>query len=474
MRVICTVFLLILSSCNFKPYYDRPCMEMPEGWRFNTDCPLSECANIRWWEQFQDPVLDELILLALQNNQDLLLATARVLEFYSKYRIVASQLFPEIDLEADYLRQELSNALNFSPLLPGTRYNSVYSIALSLSYEIDFWGKIRDATEAAGAEFVAQIEDRRTVILSLVSTLASAYVVLRQYDSQLLISKATYESRKEYWELAVLRFEGGLVSEMEVKQAEAEMQEAEVQVRQFEQLIPQQEDLICVLIGVPSTSIPRGSLLEELKQPPCVPAGLPSDLLENRPDILSAELHMIAANAEIGVARAAFFPAISLTGLYGFQSTSLHDLFKNNALTWNYGLSALEPLFTGWRLTYQLREAEAIKLETIHAYQQTILTAFQEVNDSLIAHQITQQIVQILKKQVAAYEVYLRLAFLRYENGQNDYLTVLDAQRRLFESQLDLAAARGNVFLSLISLYKALGGGWVIDADECLTMSQCG
>lgn len=467
--VVLFMIFLSIPSCNFQPYYHRPCMEMPEAWRFKVDANCEECANIRWWEQFQDPVLDELILVALQNNQDLQIATARVMEFYSKYRIVASQFFPEIDGDASVLREELPNALNYAPLPPGTRVNTLYSVSLLLSYEIDFWGRIRNASEAAFTQYLAGIEGRRTVILTLISSLASAYVLLRQFDNQLLISKETWDSRKEYWRLAVLRFEGGLVSEMEVKQAESEMQSAEVQYKQFQELIPQQEDLICVLLGQPSGSIPRGRILTELKLPPCVPSGLPSQLLENRPDILQAELLLIAANAEIGVARAAFFPTISLTGLYGAQSTSLRELFKGIARTWDIGVSAMEQIFTGWKLTYQLREAEAIKLELIHAYQQTILIAFQEVNDALIANEISKQIVEVQKKQVAALAEYLRLSFLRYDNGQNDYLTVLDAQRRLFEAQLDLAQFEGNIFISLINLYKALGGGWVIDADECLT-----
>lgn len=469
MRILFLLFLICFSSCNFKPEYSRPCMRMPEGWRFESDCPLDTCANIRWWEQFNDPVLEDLIEIALENNQDLLLASARVLEFYAKYRIVASQLYPEIDAEASYLRQGLPNTLNFSPIVPGTRYNSVYTLTLNLSYEIDVWGRIRNASEAALAEYLSHVEARRGVILTLVSTLASAYVQLLQFDSQLLISKETYEARKEYWELESLRFMGGLVSEMEAKQAESQMDEALAQVKRYEEIIPQQENLICVLLGFPSAPIPRGSILSRLEEPPCVPTGLPSDLLENRPDILEAELQMIAANAEIGVAKAAFFPAISLTGLYGVQSTSLKNLFTGDALTWNSGLGAIQPLFTGWRLTYQLREAEAVKMETIHAYQQTILKAFQEVNDALIGHQMSKEIVEVLKKQVAALEIYLKLSILRYNNGQNDYLTVIDAERFLFQAQLSLAQARANIFLTLIDLYRALGGGWVIEADQNLT-----
>ncbi len=466
------LFLLLLGSCNFRPNYTRPCMEIPDQWRFDCNLDPKECANIRWWEQFQDPVLNELIQIALQNNQDLKVAVARVLEYYAKYRIVASQLLPEIDLETSYLRQELPNAINFSPIPPGTRYNSLYNVFTSLSYEIDVWGKIRNATAAALAEYFSQIEAKRTVILTLVSSVAAAYIQLRQFDMQSVISKLTYESRAEYLKLARLRYEGGLTSEMEVMQALSEVQSAEVAVKQFEERIALQEDLISVLIGSPPGSIPRGSTLSELTSLPCIPAGIPSDVLENRPDIRQAELLLIAANAEIGVARAAFFPTISLTALYGYESTSLRDLFKEIAQMWNYGLTAFQPLFTGGRLTYQLREAEAVTLEAIHAYQQTILTAFQEVEDALIAHQINQDIVIVQKKQVEALTEYLKLAFLRFENGQNDYLTVLDAERTLFRAQLDLAQSESNVFLSLIGIYKALGGGWVTESENCLANPQ--
>lgn len=470
MKWLCLVFLFFLTACNFKPQYQRPCMEMPTKWRFCANENQNDSANIRWWEQFEDPVLDELIQLALENNQDLKVATARVLQFFSEYRMVASQLYPQINLEASYLRQDLPEAISYSPIPPALRINNLYNYAFMLSYEIDFWGRIRNATEAALSVYFSEIASRRTVILTLISSLASAYVQLRQFDKQLEIAQMTFESRKEYWHLATLRYEGGLVSEMEVMQALAEMQTAEIIVKQYEEIIPQQEDLISVLIGEPSSAIARGRTIEELSHPQYVPAGLPSNLLENRPDIVSAELKLIAANAQIGVARAAFFPAISLTGLYGGESTSLKNLFTNTGKTWNFGVSALQPLFTGGFLTYQLKEAKAIALEAVHTYQQTILKAFQEVNDALIAHQKLQEIVVVQKNQVAALEEYLKLSFLRYDNGQNDYLTVLDAQTKLFESQLNLAQSEADVFLSLIALYKALGGGWVVDADYCFEL----
>lgn len=457
--------LLISTSCNFKPKYCRPEVDQFCTWRFDNGCTKDESINIRWWEQFNDPILNALILTALDNNQDLQVAKARVLEFYAKFRIVASQLYPQVALDGSYLREELTNAISYAPLLPSTRVNNLYNLAFMLSYELDVWGQLANETEAAVAEFLSQVEVRRTVVLTLVSAVASAYVTLRQFDNQLDISKKTYATRVESLKLSTLRFEVGLVSEMEVKQAQSQADEALAQVKRYEELIPQQENLISVLLGAPPQDILRGPTLAHYEPLPCVPAGIPSDVLRNRPDILNAELQMVAANANIGVARAAFFPSFTLTGLYGAESTSLRTFFQDVARTWNIGLGFTEPLLTGWRLDYQLREAEAVAMETIHGYQQTVLTAFKEVEDALIANKMTKEIVVVQTDQVAALSDYYKLAMLRYENGQNDYLTVLDAERALFRVQLDLAEAQANVFLSLIDIYKALGGGWVIDAD---------
>ncbi len=457
------ILLLLLVSCNFKPNYSRPDMAMPESWRFNIEGETTDYVNAAWWEQFYDPLLDDFIREALENNQDLQVATARVLEFFAQFKIVASSLYPEVDLNASYMRQDLTNGLDYSPIPTGTRVNNLYALFLSLSYEIDFWGAIRNATDAAKSEYFAQIETRRTVILTLVSSLASAYILLEQYDKQLQISQMTYASRLDSWRLAKLRFEGGLTSELEVMQAESEADDAEIQVKTYEELIPQQEDLICVLLGRVPGHIDRGTLLTA---PPSIPAGLPSDLLESRPDIVAAEFRLLAANAEIGVAKAAFFPTISLTGAFGFESTALSNFFSNAAKMWDVGVNALQAIFTGWKLTYQLKEAQAVALEAVHAYQQTILTAFQEVSDALIGHQKAKEISLVQIDQVQALTEYLKLATLRYDNGQNDYLTVLDAERSLFRAQLSQAETDANVFLTLVTLYKALGQGW--DVEETM------
>lgn len=461
MRII--FLLLLLTACNLKPKYERPYLEMGESYRFEIENP-KEYANLSWWKQFGDPTLNYLIELALENNKNLQVATARVLEFYAQYKIVFSQFYPEINAVGNVDRLKLSEDINFQPPVPGVpRINYLYSLLLQFSYELDFWGKIRNQTEAAKSQYLAQVYSRQNVVLSLVSSVATAYILLKQNWKQLEISKLTYESRKKSWDIAKLRYEGGLVSELEVKQAESEMLGAETQIKNFEVFIARQEDLLSVLIGEAPKPIRQGLSLDELELPPSVPIGLPCDLLENRPDIKQAEELILAANADVGVARAAFFPTFSLTGNLGQRSTATSDFFNSSASLWNLGMQAFEPLFTGWRITNQLNQAEAVLLEALYSYQQTILTALQEVDDALIAHEKAKEKYEIQTQRVEALKVYLDLANLRYFNGQNDYLTVLDAEKTLFLTQLEAANTEGDLYLTLISLYKALGQGWDVE-----------
>ncbi len=395
--VIVSFVFFFLSSCNFKPQYTRPEMDVPENYRFGED-DNEQYANLQWWEQLGDPVLNDLIQTAVQNNQDLQVATARVLEFYARYQVVFSQFFPQISINPTIDRLKASNDVDFQPpskFIP--RINTLYQTFLLVSYELDFWGRIRNATESAKANYLAQIDARNTTILTIITSVAKAYVALLEFDYQLEISKLTYESRMESWRIAKLRYDAGLISEMEVKQAESEAEGAEVQIKNFEAFVPEQENLISVLIGSVPGPIKRGPLLTQT-QLPVVPMGLPSDLLENRPDIMQAEENMISANAQIGVARAAFFPTLTLTGAQGQKTTDFDKFFKSSASAFDWGAGALQYLYTGGRLTGQLNEAEAVFLETVHSYQQTVLTAFQEVSDALIAHQKAKEKLEVQKK----------------------------------------------------------------------------
>jgi outer membrane protein, multidrug efflux system len=476
------IFLLFVSGCNFKPHYNRPQMELSESWRFD-DGESSCYANIAWWEQFKDPLLTEHIRAALQNNQNLQVATARVCEYMAKYQVALSQFYPQIYADVknqlSFSQTPLSNlgvAQNSAPssvtgllqsltsLIP--KKDTVYHFLFTLlPYEVDFWGKIRNSVESAKYSYFAQINNRRGVIVTLTSQLALSYFQLIQFDNQLRIAKETYDSRQQSYEIALKRYEAGLTSLLEVKQAETQAEDAAIAIQNFTQFIAQQEDLISTLIGAPPGPIERAPSLPEFSASTYIPAGLPADLLENRPDILQAEDLMISANAQIGVARANFLPQLTLSGAYGWKTSTLEDFLKRKGEAWSRTEQLNQPLFTGWKLTEKLSEAEAIFLETYHSYQQTVLTALQEVNDALITHKTAKEKWEIQNKEVAALTEYLRLSQLRYENGLNDYLTVLNAETSLFQVQLNQVNSQAQVFTSLINLYKALGQGWSVECE---------
>lgn len=470
LQIIPSLFIVLTQSCTLIPSYETPNVEIPDSWRISTD-EASTYANYRWWEQLNDPILDCLIAEALANNNDLKVAIARVDKFAANLAIVQSALYPQVGGSLEALRQESSLAL--LPITLGVpRTNNNFFALINATLNLDLWGQIRSANEVALAQLLGSIETRRTVVMTLITSVASTYIQLRQYDAQLEISRKTFQSFRESYDLAEKRFKGGLTSELEPKQSEAQMNAAAGQVIQYEVAVAQTENLLSVLIGHPPQAIARGQSLDSLNEPPCVPAGIPSEILVQRPDILVAEQNLIAANAQIGVARAQFFPNITLTGTYGNASLELDNLFSAPGRTWQFGATLFQPIFTGGRLIGQLDAAEAQKWEAYYAYQQTVLTAFQEVDDALIAHEKAHEYLVVQNKRSAALQDALHLAFLQYDNGQVDYLNVLDAQRNLFSAQLDQADAKSDIFISMISLYKALGGGWVVDADA-QAMGEC-
>lgn len=487
-------FIFFLPSCVLYTPYKRSCLEIPDSWRTPGNETSTE-VNIKWWEQLEDPVLDQLILEAIENNNDIQIAVARVAQFKARLGIVSSQLYPQITAQGTGSRQRMSQTLPGQldfigsqsssastplpiPFLPAnfgqtSAFLNNYQGVLNAAYELDLWGKIRSATDASYAELLAQVETRRTVILTIISSVANSYIILRQYDRQLQISLQTLKSRQESYELAFVRFVEGLTSELEVKQAASEVDEAQIQVIQLNELIPQQENLISILIGHPPASIIRGSTIEQWKLPPQIPQGLPSDLLEQRPDIRQAEDLLIAANARIGEARALFFPDLTFTGYYGTQSGQVHELFTNPSKIWLLSGNLLQPIFEGGRLISNLDLTNAVKREAYYNYRQTILTAFQEVDNALVAHEQSKKALIAEYQRVEDLRDYLKLATLQYENGLVDYLNVLDAERRLFSAQLDLAQSQAFVFTTLVNIYQSLGGGWVIDADNTVLQDLC-
>lgn len=453
-----TLLLLTLCGCTLAPTASPPAVDTPTTWREPIENPTAPQAF--WWKELGDPTLDGLITEALENNQDLKVATARVDTFVHKLGIVRSKLYPELSTLATAERQKASQNTPFS--LPGTNpIANTFSLILKAAYELDLWGRIRSSSEAALENLLTAAENRRTVILTLITSVATSYIELLQYDQELAISQETLASRQESYRLATIRYELGLTSLLPVEQSLSEVETSQADVIRLETVIPLQEDLICTLLGKPPEPIARTHTLHNLTLPPKLPASLPSQLLCQRPDILAAEHTLYAANAQIGVARANFFPQISLTAEYGGESNELHTLLKGPSNLWQYGATILQEIFTGGRLTSALRLSEAQKREALHQYIATVLQAFQEVNDALISHTKSLENVAVQRKRVETLTEYLKLSTLRYNDGQTDYLTVLDAQRQLFSSQIDLTEAYTKTYTTYISLYKAFGGSWI-------------
>ena len=451
----------VLAGCAVGPVYERPETPIPAQWQVNIQ-QANDLANATWWEQFNDPVLTNLIQIALQENKDVQIAAARVEEYIGRYGVTRSAQLPQVGAAADAARTR--NTENGGVSLGENPVNS-FQIDLGVSFELDLWGKLRSATEAARAQLLATEEAKRTVILSLVSQVASSYVQLLDYDKQLNITQETLRTRGESVRINGLRFKAGLISELDYQQAVAEYQDAAVQIPRLERQIAQQENAISLLLGRNPGRIVRGKTLDELT-PLQVPGGLPSELLERRPDIRQAEQQLIAANAQIGVAKAAFFPSISLTGLLGTASVDLSDLFKGPSRTWQFAGSLAQPIFTGGALTGQLQAAEAVQKQTLLNYQQTIQNAFAEVDNGLIGVVKLREQLKDQAGQLKALQRTVDLATLRYQNGYSDYLTVVDAERNLFNAQLQYAQSQGDLLAALVNLYKALGGGWVNVAEQ--------
>lgn len=458
-------FILFASSCMVGPNYQRPQVDSPQTWRFE-DREAKDLANTAWWEQFKDPMLNELIQIALRENKDVQIAAARVEQFAGQYSTTRAALFPQIGAGASAGRQRVSELTGPTPLEgQGNPTFSNYEIFLNASWEIDLWGKLRRATEAARANLLSTEEARMTVILTLVSSVANSYINLRDLDKQLEITKQTAKNYKEGYDIFKLRFQYGIVSEIEVTQAKSQYEQALANIPFFEKAIAQQENALSVLLGRNPGPIQRGKTIDELMLP-AVPAGLPSDILVNRPDIRQAEQNLISANANIGVAKALYFPSISLTGLLGLASNDLSDLFKGPAKTWSWAVPVAAPIFTGGAIGGQVKSAEAVQQQALITYQQAIQTAFREVDDALIDQKRTREQLDALVQQVGSLRTYANLAWLRYENGYTSYLEVLDAESRLYNAELAYTQTQGILFQALVNLYKAMGGGWVTEADR--------
>jgi multidrug efflux system outer membrane protein len=453
----------MLCGCAVGPDYRRPALQAPSAFRFEIK-DAHTVANTAWWQQFDDAELNRLITIALAENKDVKIAAARIEQFLGQYASTRSLLFPQVGAQLSKQRQRIPEVDR--PFAASTEaVLESYNAALSLSWEIDIFGRRRRETEAARANVLASEEGRRATILTLVASVASSYLSLRELDRQLEIARETARTRYGSYQLFKDRFEGGTVSELELAQTKSEYEASLVTIPQVEAQIGQAEDALSVLLGRNPGPIRGGLRLAQMKLPP-VPAGLPSDLLERRPDLLQAEQQLVAANALIGAARAQYFPTISLTGLFGSVSAAFSDLFSGPAKAWSYGLGASVPLFTAGGIGGSVQSAEAQQREALLRYQQAIQTAFREVSDALIGHAKAREQLAFQDRQVATLRRYLELARLRYDNGYTSYIEVLDAERNLFNAEVSFSQTQGNVAVSLVNLYKAMGGGWVAEAER--------
>jgi len=462
-------FLLVLSlfGCMVGPNYRRPSIETPSSWRFE-EKEAREVANTKWWEQFGDPVLNELIETALKENKDIKIAAANVQDFMGRYVTTRAPLFPQIGFGASASRSRVTeNAA--APLSKGTiNPGNSFQIFLNANWEIDLWGKLRRATEAARADLLSTEEARRAVILTLVTSVASAYVNLRDLDLQLEIAKQTTKSREGTYNLFKLRFGRGLISDLELSQVKSEYERTLSTIPFIEKTIAQQENALSVLLGRNPGPDPRGKTIDELILP-AVPAGLPSDLLVNRPDIRQVEQDLISANAKIGVAKSLYFPAISLTSAFGYASADLSKLFTGPARVWSLAAPLTAPIFTAGAISGQVKSSKAVRQGVVVRYEQSIQTAFREVEDALIDQRKSREQLEIETQEVATLHNYARVARLRFDSGYTSYIEVLDAERNLFNAELSHAETKGILFQALVNLYKAMGGGWVVEADRMTT-----
>jgi outer membrane protein, multidrug efflux system len=452
--------IFLLASCTVGPNYSRPAVPAPPAYRGpdNTQAAADtpSLGDQKWWSVFNDPVLQDLIRTALKQNPDLQIAASRVLQAQQQVTITRSNEFPTVGAGPGVSGTR-------QPGIPGIFSGYSYladSLNVSASWNVDFWGRYRRATEAARANLRATEWGRRAVVASLVESVASAYFQLREYDLELEIAQRTLQSRQNSLKLTQTLEEGGATGLMDVRQAEQLVEQAAGTIPQLEQARQQQENQIKLLLGEYPGQVQRGAKITEQPLPTSIPAGLPSQLLERRPDIQESEQNLVAANANIGVARAQLFPQLSLTGDFGVESIGLGNIFKWGERTWNWSAGVTQPIFNAGALRANVRLSEAERQQAVTTYQQTIQTAFREISDSLIAFQKLRDYREHEEAFAKAAQDASRLAEMRYQGGATSYLEVLTNETNYFSAELGLARAQLNERLSVVQVYNALGGGW--------------
>jgi outer membrane protein, multidrug efflux system len=463
MLVALTTILVL--GCKVGPNYRRPVIHPPDVFRgTGVDTPPADAtslADLKWFEVFKDERLQELIQTALRQNYDLRDAVVRVDAARANLGITRADQFPSIDVSTDITT--LRRSTNGGFLLPfGFESKRTFgSVFLNLlSFEVDAWGRLRRATEAVRADLLLAEENRKTVVTTLVSDVAAAYFNLLELDMELEIARRTLATREDSLRLIDVRQRGGVATLLDLRQAEQLVYTAGATIPDVERLIEQNENQIQLLLGLSPGAVVRGLRLTEQPQLPSVPPGLPSSLLERRPDIRAAEQNLVAANALIGVAKAAYFPQITLTGFLGSETSQLSDLFTGPARAWQFVPQVIQPIFEGGRIRSNVKLTEAGREIALVQYERTIETAFREVSDALVQHRRVTEIRTQQELLVAALQDRSRLAYMRYRGGVDTLLNALDADRDLFAVELDLARTRRDELQAIVQLYKALGGGW--------------
>ena len=463
--VVATLAASLFAGCMVGPNYRKPAVTPPPVFRgaaqATPPADLTSLADLKWFDVFKDDRLQDLVRTALVQNYDLREALARVDAARANLGITRADQFPTIDGTTDVTLERFSSAGTL-PLPAGFPQNRTFgSVAVNLvSFEADIWGRLRRATEAARAELLSSDDNRKAVITTVIADVAGAYFNLLELDMELEIAERTLAGREESLQLIRTREEGGIATLLEVREGEQLVYGAAQVIPGTEQQIEQTENAITLLLGENPGGITRGRSLLEQEEPPSVPPGLPSSLLERRPDIRASEQNLVAANAIIGVAKAAYFPRISLTGFLGFQSNELSSLFSGPTNAWQFFPQVTQPIFNGGRLKSNVRLAEAQEQIALVQYERVIQNAFREVSDALIQYRQTREVRTQRELLEAALQDRSRLAYMRYRGGVGTLLNALDADRDLFEAELGLAQTRRDELLALVQLYRALGGGW--------------
>jgi NodT family efflux transporter outer membrane factor (OMF) lipoprotein len=463
LKYIALLLFILTAGCTVGPNYQRPAVATPEDFRSATVPPSDpSLAETKWFDLFEDQALTELVKTAIDRNHDLRIAADRVLEARAQLGLQRSQLYPTVNGTAAFQANKVSleGPNRFIP--PGVKLDTSYTqLGFNVNWDIDLFGRIRRLSEAARAQYLGAEDARRGVLTALIADVTTQYIELREFDLELDIAHKTAVNAQNGLRITTVRRNRGAATGLDVHQAETFLFTATSQIAQTEREITQAENALSVLIGGDPAPIARGKTLEELKSPPQVPAGLPSSLLERRPDIQQAEQNLIAANANIGAAKALLYPQISLTAFLGWQSRALGDLFLNSTRSWNSTpLTLTQPIFTAGAIRNGIRLTQAQQDEALENYTKTIQNAFREVSDALIGHRKTAEQRAQQDLLVKALRETDRLSTLRYQGGLDSYLQVLDAERNLFQGELLLAQLDREELLSVVQLYRALGGGW--------------